>query len=404
MQPPQHILGLLRSSYLDSGQLLPRDEPIPGAEPLGGTSNTFLAAHPALDIGRGQRVGSGGVLTAGGLLPEGSLDLLGLLDNVVLVSQGLLQTEYLSLVHALGDGLLLVEGLDPLDIVFMERNLLLEDIEVLVELDYQLVLAVLQLDHQMRIQLLGLQVELLELRLLELQPQPRETLGLVDFQVFQLLPEVSRLLNPLLQSYQPLLGLVIPQLPLGLELHRVAVLVEVLLQHYPLLEPGPVEVLQLLQPVLLELQVLLLVLDKELLQHLLAYLLVPLQLARVDIAPEHVLPVSDEPLQLPDLGHQLVEHLVVVDHQQVLRGPLHTSLDEREEQDLLVLVEEPVIVLVETIEEVLGGDHPQDVRDPAPVPLKDTLEGLEGHSVLGGDVRAPHIVPDALTDAGTFDE
>ena len=55
---------------------------------------------------------------------------------------------------------------------------------------------------------------------------------------------------------------------------------------------------------------------------------------------------------LPDLLHQVLVQLVLVDVAQLLTQQLRLLLDQREYEDLFVLVQETVLVLVEQVYEV----------------------------------------------------
>lgn len=134
----------------------------------------------------------------------------------------------------------------------------------------------------------------------------------------------------------------------------------------------------------------------ELLEFFVANLDILSQLLLLDVVSELVLVLDDVLLELPDLAHQILEHLVLQDVAELLRQQLHLGLNQREYQDLLVLVQEAVAIAIEHVHKVRRRLDPQQVIDDLLVAFEDQVDvGLIEDAFLS-KVSFPDGKPDVL--------
>mmetsp|Transcript_44038 Transcript_44038/g.42616 ORF Transcript_44038/g.42616 Transcript_44038/m.42616 type:complete len:304 (-) Transcript_44038:449-1360(-) len=199
------------------------------------------------------------------------------------------------------------EPLDPLDIVNVQVDLLLQNIELLIHLYLQIVPTCLNLRLQLMHLLLHGSQEGFPLLLGVLISHLLHPELLLHFQIFELLPIVHCLFNPLIDCHQLLIILHFPQLRRWLDLHCLHSPVELQIQHLHLGLMLPIQLLDLAQTFLLKVSKVLVPLFIEFLQLLLSYLDVLPELVPLDVGTQVLLVLDDVQFQLPDLLHKIFE-------------------------------------------------------------------------------------------------
>ena len=152
--------------------------------------------------------------------------------------------------------------------------------------------------------------------------------------------------------------------------------------------------------VLLLLEVLL-PLHVEFLKRLLTNFNVVFELVLLNVRAQLVLICHDFSFEESYLSHQIFIKLVLEDLAALVRQQLHLFLDDREQQNLLVFVEDAVPTLVEHFDELIGALEPQQVEDVSLALFEDQADvGLVEKPLLA-EVSLPNRIPDlfALTCA-----
>jgi len=92
----------------------------------------------------------------------------------------------------------------------------------------------------------------------------------------------------------------------------------------------------------------------EVLQVLMANFHILPHLVLLDVLSKVLLELHDRSLELPDFFHQILVKLVLVHLDAFSRKQLHFLLDERENENLLVLVQHTISALIKDVDELLG--------------------------------------------------
>jgi len=95
------------------------------------------------------------------------------------------------------------------------------------------------------------------------------------------------------------------------------------------------------------------------------------ELRLLDVRSQVVLVVDDVFLQLSDFLHQVFEELVFVDLIKFLGEQIHFFFDQREDQDLLVFIEEAVFIRVKHVNNLSRRVESQQVLEDILVLVDD---------------------------------
>ena len=185
------------------------------------------------------------------------------------------------------------DALDALDVVDMQVYLLLEHDQVVVSLDFQVVLARVDFGLQLFHLLLLLVQQIVSLVLSILLPQLLNSLRLLDLENLELLSVVLCFFDSLIDGDQLFVLLHFFERGLGLDLDVLDSAVQFLVEHFHLLLVVVLEVFDAHQALVLILLELSLPLPVELLQLVITNFYVLSQLMLLDMRPQLVLVVVD---------------------------------------------------------------------------------------------------------------
>ena len=137
---------------------------------------------------------------------------------------------------------------------------------------------------------------------------------------------------------------------------------------------------------------------------LLANLNILPHLLTLDVLSKLLLEGDDLGLKEPNLLHQVLVHLVFVHFDALLREQLHFLLDEREHEDLLILVQNTIATLIEDIDELLRRDQPQHVVDVLTALVKDEADVRLVQQTLFAEICPLDGLPDLLAFTRTTNQ
>jgi len=230
------------------------------------------------------------------------------------------------------------------------------------------------------------------------------SLDLLHLELLQLLAVVHGLVDSFVDGHQLLVVLHHLQLGSGFDLGDFNGSVKFTVQGLHLLLVHHLEIVNFVKCFLLVQLEALLPAFVELLHVLLANGDVLAHLSVLDVGAQVVLEGNDFSLEQSHLFHQVLIQLILVNFAALCREQLHFLFDDREDHDLLVLVEDTVTTHVEHINELLGATQPEKVVNVVDSIFKHQADVGFVQDTLLPEVCLLDSLPDLLTFASATDQ
>ena len=137
---------------------------------------------------------------------------------------------------------------------------------------------------------------------------------------------------------------------------------------------------------------------------LLANLDVFSHLGTLDVPTHFVLEGYDLGFEKPHFFHQVFVELILVNFAAFFREQLHFLLDEREDKDLLILIQHTITALIKDINKVLSFTQPKHIVNVLSALFENKTDVRLVEKTLFAEISLLDGCPDLLALAGTTDK